>query len=102
MDEITLPTSDQPRLSLTTSLGANLFRLEYQWNERLDEWFLSMYDESDSPVIESILLRININLLRTVAKDSRPRGELMLFGQTTPGIDSIEDCVLVYLDESEF
>lgn len=67
-----------------TRLDGRDYILRLAYNERLDRWFLSIFDDQEEPLVMGIRLVANWPLLRHYHWDERvPPGELMAMSLTT-------------------
>jgi hypothetical protein len=78
MATLHIPTSADPYYRQKTKLEGRDFILAFSYNERIERWYLSIYDEEETPLRLGIKLITNWPLLRHYHFDPRmPPGELM-------------------------
>lgn len=80
-----IPTSaGVPYYSQKTNLEGREFVLRFSYNERIERWYLGIFDEEETPLLQGLKLLANVPLLRHYRHDPRlPPGELMAL--TTDG-----------------
>ena len=87
MATLLIPTSPGvPYFTQKTRLDGRDFLLRFAYNERAERFSLSIFDESEQPVLLGLLLVANWPLLRHYRADARlPPGELMAVDLTGDG-----------------
>lgn len=100
----------------TTSLDGQDYIFRFRWNQREAEWFFSIADAEDDPIVEGLKVTVQLPLLRLVVDSRRPPGVLLALDtqaveadlQTEktlardPGIADLGDRVaLLYFSEAE-
>ena len=68
----------------TTSLDGRDYILRLLYNQREGTWFLSLYDEEEDPIAESLKVVVSFSLLRLLTDPRKPPGILMAFDTTAP------------------
>ena len=105
-----IPTSsDTAYYEQRTRLDGKDYTLKFAWNQREGRWYLTLLDESDETIVNSIKVLANWPMLRDHREDDRvPPGELIacdLTGDNTPpGFDELGiglRCELTYFDAEE-
>lgn len=88
-DPQTIPLfPDTPLYTMRVSLNGREFTLRFDYSQREDRWFLSLYDSAGSPIRKGIKITPNVSALRLARHDPRtPRG-LLAFSDTTPRIEA--------------
>jgi hypothetical protein len=86
-----------------TVLDGREYLLKFRWNGRAGKWYLSLYDQDESPIYEGIKLVVNFPLLGArVVDERRPPGELMALDPSSdrdPGLyDLGTRVILQYID----
>ncbi len=86
---IVIPTSPGvPYFRQKTNLEGRDFVLDFSYNQRIERWYLSIFDEEETPILRGLKLVANWPLLRHYRYDIRlPPGELMALtqdGSTAP------------------
>jgi hypothetical protein len=89
MATILIPTSPGvPYYRQKTKLDGRDFILGFSYNQRIERWYLSIYDEEGAPLLVGLKLMANWPLLRHYRADMRlPPGEFMavdLTGSNAP------------------
>lgn len=88
MATLLIPTSAEPYYRQKTKLEGRDFILVFSYNQRVERWHLSIYDEEENPLRLGLKLVTNWPLLRRYHQDPRmPPGELMAVasdGSTEP------------------
>lgn len=81
-------TPGEPYYRQKTKLEGRDFVFAFSYNQRIERWYLSIYDEEETPLLLGLKLVANWPLLRHYHWDIRlPPGELMaqtLDGSTAP------------------
>lgn len=107
---LVIPTiPEEPYYRQKTNLEGREFLLSFSYNQRIDRWYLSIYDEEETPLLLGLKLVANWPLLRHYRYDTRlPPGELMALttdGSTAPPtlteLGPGRRAELVYLDSTE-
>jgi hypothetical protein len=107
MATLLIPTSPGvPYFTQKTRLDGRDYLLRFAYNERAERFSLSIYDESDEPLIEGLWLVANWPLLRHYRHDARlPPGELWVSDLTgdgsPPRLDELGEgrrCELTYFE----
>ncbi len=78
------------------------YLLRFAWNQREERWYLSLFDDEESPLVQSIKLVCNWPILRHYRSDPRvPPGELMAMdltgNNTPPGFEELGEGLRVEL-----
>jgi len=89
-----------------TVLDGREYLLRLRWNERSEKWYLSIYDQDESPIYEGIKVVVNFPLLGArIVDERRPPGELMALDPSSdrdPGLyDLGSRVVLCYVDAAD-
>jgi len=75
-------TPDVPYYRQKTNLEGRDFILEFSYNQRIERWYLAIYDEAETVLLQGLKLMTNRPLLRHYHYDKRlPPGELMPIAQ---------------------
>lgn len=69
--------ADTGGLSFTIDLAGDVFRLTFRHNDRCDRWFLSVFDEDETSIIESVKVVLDQPLLGRVGGPLRPKGDFI-------------------------
>lgn len=87
MATLLIPTSPGvPYYAQKTRLDGRDYLLRFSYNERIQRWYLGLYDESNTPLLLGLKLVANWPLLRHYRHDPRlPPGELMAIDLTSDG-----------------
>lgn len=81
-----IETREDPYYSQRTRLDGRDYVLRFAYNERESRWYLSLLDESESPIILGIKLVANYSLLYPYRYDPRvPPGEINVADLTGDG-----------------
>jgi len=95
----------EPYHSIRTRLEGRDYILHFAYNQREARWYLSIHDDEDIALVQSIKLVTNWPLLRFYHHDPRvPPGDMMVIDQTNgdkapPGLDDFGPglrCELTY------
>lgn len=95
-----------PYYSETVDLDGENFLLVFKWNVRDESWYLSMYQEDETPVAVGMRLVVGWNPIRRLIGTDAPLGALYVHDTTgtdeEAGFDELGTRVLVlYYDEDE-
>jgi hypothetical protein len=81
-----IPTSSAPYYTQKTKLDGRDFVLRFSYNQRIERWYLSIYDDEDTPLRLGLKLIANWELLQHYRYDDRlPPGELWVMDLTPDG-----------------
>jgi len=87
---------------VTTDIGGETFIFRMKWNTRAEQWFLSMFDQEESPIFEGIAFVIGLNYFELVTDQRFPTGALYAINykdDTECGRDDLNvNVFLVYND----
>lgn len=85
---LTVPTSvELSSYSQRTQLDGEDFVLFFQYNERLDRWFVDVTDQDEKPIASGLRLTTNFPIERFIRDERRPAGVLMVVDQQGAGDD---------------
>lgn len=107
MATLLIPTSPGvPYFTQKTRLDGRDFLLRFAYNERAERFSLSIFDESEQPILRGLWLVTNWPLLRRYRADIRlPPGELMVVDLSgdgsPPTLDELGEgkrCELTYFE----
>lgn len=95
-----------PVFEQVVQLDGVSFTFRCNWNKRAERWFLSIYDVDGEPVVLSVGLCPDMELLAGYRMVGRPAGELILLDDGEPQRDPQRDDLggrarLYYLDAAE-
>lgn len=101
--------ASEPHQSLFVNLDGRRFRLDLNWNGRVERWSISVYAADDTPVVLNKGLRLGGDVLRSTRyKPSCPQGVLSVVDPTglaeAPTLDSLGSrhyIIFVPLDDAE-
>jgi len=90
----------------STPLDGQIFVLNFDYNLREDNWYLSIHDDEDVPLLGLVSLKIvaNYSLLLRSYIDDRPLGELVTITDTQgdPGLfDLGNGVILTYVPQAD-
>ncbi len=71
----------------TTSLDGRDFVFRFLWNQREAEWFFSLADAEDDPIVQSVKVIVQLPLLRLVTDPRKPPGILLALDTQAEGTD---------------
>jgi len=103
-EKIVMPTTITANFSVRVLLGDEVYRLAFHYNERLERWFLSLFDQDDEAIFEGYALLLGIDYLRLVRDERLPEGSLVLDDSTGAnaecGFDDLgQRCNLFYITD---
>lgn len=110
MSSLIIPTTPgEPYYRQKTTLEGREYILGFSYNQRIERWYLSIYDETEAPLLLGLKLMTNRPLLRHYRADTRlPPGELMAIasdGSTEPPtlneLGENKRVELVYLESAD-
>lgn len=91
----------------STPLDGQVFVLHFNWNERDQNWYLSVHDADDNPIRGTIGKKLvqDYPVFLRAYTDDRPIGELMVISSSStddPGLLDLGDgTVLVYIPRED-
>lgn len=90
----------------SVDLSGTLYILEFRFNTRGDYWIMDVYDFGKLPVINGVVLSVNINLLANCSSAIKPDGILILVdgsgnGESCAADDLGKRCALIYIENGE-
>lgn len=90
---------------LSVDLGDTTYILRAKWNTRAEKWYLSMFDEDNSPIFTGMGFVNNINYLELVTDERMPSGLLYPFNyddnSSECGRDDLNVSVFLIYDDLE-
>lgn len=102
-----IPNSvDVPYYEFEIDLDGVEFKLQFQYNDRDDAWYLSVLDTDDTMLRAGIKVVNSWSLLRLWASESAPAGDIVSVSQgdlsAPPTLNQLgAEVLLQYLDEAE-
>ena len=99
---VTVPlNSDLPDYQVTADLNGTTYIFGLRFSNRDGYWFLSLFDEDESPIFEGLRLVLGIDYCEMFSDERIPEGALQLFNYASPytecGRDDLgESCQLVF------
>lgn len=89
----------------TVALDGVNYILDLRWSERANGWFLDLYDDAEDPIRQGIRLVADWPLLRLIADERAPRGNLMALasgGDADPTFETLgTEVSLVYVEPDD-
>lgn len=104
---VIIPTStDLATYTMSVELESIVFGFRFQFNNRDQSWFFDLLDSEALPIRQGIKVVTNFPLLRLIAREDRPPGELYAIDTTgadrRAGLEDLGDELsFVYFEESE-
>lgn len=102
-----VPTYNEVSWNQDTTLDGATFKLSFQYNQRENTYYLSVYTLEGDPVYLGVKITCGTFLLRLCAdKDNAPAGDFWCYSnipsnQSPPGLGDLDPdsgrCVLVYI-----
>lgn len=101
-----IPIIKTPFFSETVTLTGTEYVLDFQYNQREDRWYLSLYDTNGNAIYLGRKIVPSVPLFRKCASGSKPLGDLIAQTLTAndapPNIDELGERVqLVYYEPGE-
>lgn len=103
-----LPTVKTPFYKVTVTLTGTEYVLDYQYNQREDRWYLSLYDTNGNAIYTGRKIVLSVPLFRKCATGNKPLGDIfaqsLTADDTPPKLDDIgtdSRAVLVYYEPGE-
>lgn len=88
-DPIEIPVAtDTPLYTQRVTLDGIEYVLKFDWNDRENRWYLSLYDVSETPLATGIKIVSNWPLLRRFTSANMPPGSLMAADLSPQGGES--------------
>lgn len=63
--------------SFTIELVGDVFRLDFRYNDRDQRYYLSIFDEDNSPIVLSVKVLLGFPLIARVTDPRRPKGDFI-------------------------
>lgn len=82
-----------------SELDGVVYRLAFRWNARSEVWTMTVSDSEGVVIRSEIPLVRDFPLLRRIADERRPPGDLILFADDAPTLDRMGE--LVYFTRAE-
>ena len=105
---ITIPIVETPFFRETVTLSGTEYVLDFQYNQREDRWYLSLYDVDGLPIYVGRKIVPSVPLFRKCADPRAPIGALiaqtLTADDTAPGLDELgttKRVSLVYYEPGE-
>jgi len=96
MSTFTFDTQDAGELgafNFTANLDESDYRFDFRYNKREGFWYFDMTDVLGNQLRSGIKCVINFPVIRTMAQQTRPPGEIMILNTQTspldPGLDDL-------------
>ncbi len=103
--EIDQPEND-PILEVTTELSEITFTILLRWDDRLEAWYLDLFDADATAIVVGTRLTTNYLLFNDLRDSRLPPGRLALINPNSNDPCGFEDlgptCFLVYFEPGEF
>src|ERR1700749_78717 len=80
-------TSDVEHYTFQTVLSDTLFGFRFDYSQRDDHWYMSLYDDSGVAILEGLRVTLGAFYLYRVATLRRPAGVIMAFDTTNKNLD---------------
>lgn len=102
--------SDTPSFQVDTQLDGVLYRFDFRWNSRDEQWAFDLADSAGDPIVSGVAVVVDFPLMRRANHDPRlPRGCLTAVDtgglNVDPGLTDLgpdRRVQLVYFTEAEF
>jgi len=96
----------EPHYRFSTELGGVVFIIEMRWNTRDAAWYMSVFDETEIPILSGMKLVLGALLGRRSVDPRRPGGAFVISdlsgSGTEAGFDDIGERVVVsFFSEEE-
>lgn len=104
---IKLPGPTSPLTYARVALSGATYALEWKWNERDSAWYFGMDDPSGEPLVRSVRVVLNVDLLNGVPQsDRRPPYGLWVFDPQARGVEPTftslaESLAILYAEPDE-
>jgi hypothetical protein len=104
--ELDKTEEDGTRLEVVTELTGVGFTIELRWFDRLQGWYLYLFDAADAPLVVAQRMAVNTYALLDLVDERLPVGKLALVDETESGTECDfenlgQDCQLVYSEPDE-
>lgn len=98
--------SNHDNYEIEVLLDGENFRLACRWNERVDAWFVSLYDASGDAIALGRRLTVGNFLFPWLVGSNRPAGQLMALDTSNEDVDPAHAdlgnrVIVTYLDAEE-
>lgn len=97
--DIPFPRGENPDVKQRTVVDGVELVFQFQWNERAQRWYLSIFDANEAPIQTSVKLVPSLPLTNRVTSAAFPNGNLFVQGEVTSGFDAFREgsASLVYV-----
>ena len=84
-----IPTDNSsPAFTFNSSLDGNNYQFEFRWNDRVNLWIFSMFDDEDNPLFLGKPYQTGVNFLQQISSVKAPRGFLFCDNANVVGKDA--------------
>lgn len=104
MSTLELPVrSDFQAYGFDVDLEGTPFRLDFQFNERLEKWIMGISDTVGNEIILGLILQVDRFLTKNIVREGEPPGQFLLIDETgqqrDPGRSDLgNDIKLLYIE----
>lgn len=92
-----------PNQRMDFALDGTRYVFEFRWNDRDQAWFMSMFDEQESPIMESVKITLGSIIGSHYVDPRKPPGPIFAADLSNlnqeAGIDDLGERVQVYYSE---
>ena len=105
MADLVIPTRfDLPSYEYQLELEGTLYTFTFNYNRRLDRWFMNIGDEVNNPIVSGIKIIVNYDLLDRYKNSKLPPGQFIAIDESgenkTPGREDLGNDVKLFYIES--
>lgn len=92
MSIVQIPIDNQnSSFKFRTDLEDTTYSLEFNWNNRLERWHISIRDADEVDILVGVPLNINYNILQRFRIPELPPGQLMLYDSTGQNLEATRE-----------
>ena len=83
--------NDLPAYSMRIELSGEIFALNFRYNQRSTRWIMDILTEDETPILEGVLLRVDVPLLSQYFDESLPEGDFIVLDRSNLGREPNRD-----------
>lgn len=84
-------TNEKYNYKFDIVLEGKKYFFSFNYNNRIDAWFMDIADEVESPIVEGLMLFLGLDLLEQYADERLPQGNLFIVNNKEEFIEPTEE-----------
>lgn len=106
MATIVIPVrSDLPAYKFRISLDQTIYVLDFGYNTRADQWYMSIFDQAETLLVGDIPIQVNVPLTDQYIRKGMPPGRFVAVDETgknrNPSISNLGSEIKLFYQEAE-